>query len=299
MEITGANLQTLGVGFKSNYQTGFNEVSPTWNMVAEEVTSTTASNEYGWLGQWPSLRKWVGDRVVKALAGHKYAIENEDFENTVGVLKKHIEDDNLGVYSALFQAQGRAAARWPDELVWPALPAGFNTACYDGQNFFDTDHPVGDKAEGNLRTVSNMQDGGGAPWFLLDTTQALKPIILQMRKKPEFAQMTDPNSSERVFMKNEYLYGIEARANVGFSFWQMAFGSKADLNEANFKAAYQAMTDLENDQGGKLAIKPNLLVVGSSNQWKARELLDQARKTGGEDNILKGITELFVSAHLA
>lgn len=299
MEITGANLQALGVGFKSNYQAGFDEITPTWQMVAEEITSTTAQNDYGWLGDWPSLRPWIGDRLIKQLAGHGYAIKNEPFESTVGIKATDIEDDNLGVYASRFKAQGRAAARWPDELVWPALPAGFETTCYDGQNFFDTDHPVGDKAEGDVKTVSNMQAGGSAPWFLLDTTQALKPVILQMRKKPDFKEMTDPKSSERVFMKNEYLYGIDARANVGYSFWQMAFASMAALTEENFKAAYQSMTGLENDRGGKLAIKPNLLVVGSSNEWKARELLEQARKTGGEDNILKGITSLHVSAHLA
>lgn len=299
MEITGATLATLGVGFKTNYQAGFDEVGPSWQKIAEEIGSTTASNEYGWLGEWPSLRPWIGDRLVKALSGHSYTIKNKEFESTVGVRKPHIEDDNLGVYSARFKAMGRASARWPDELVWPALPAGFNAACYDGQSFFDTDHPVGDPAEGNVKTVSNMQGGAGDPWFLLDTSQALMPIILQMRKKPVFNQMTDPNSSERVFMKNEFIYGVDARANVGYGFWQMAFASKAELNEDNFKAAYEAMTSLENDQGGKLAIKPTLLVVGSSNQWKAAELLEQTRKANGEDNILKGKVDGFVSPYLA
>lgn len=299
MDVTGVNLQNLGVGFRRNYEDGFKEVEPSWNTVAEEVPSTSSENEYGWLGDWPSLREWIGERLIKQLSGDTYKIRNKKFENTVAVLKDNIEDDNLGIYSSRFKAQGRATARWPDELVWPALAAGFNTPCYDGQNFFDTDHPVGDPAEGNVKTVSNMQAGAGAPWYLLDTNQALKPFIFQLRKKPEFNQLTDPNSSERVFMRDEYVYGISARANVGFGFWQMAYGSKAELNEANFKAAYEAMTSLENDQGGKLAIMPTLLVVGSSNQWKAKELLNVSRKTDGSDNILKDMVKPFVSPYLA
>ncbi|MBD8890905.1 Mu-like prophage major head subunit gpT family protein [Roseibium litorale] len=299
MEVTGATLRTLGTGFKTNYQNGFDEVDPSWNKIAEEIPSTTASNEYGWLGEWPSLREWIGDRLIKALTGHSYTIKNKEFESTVGVKATDIEDDNLGIYAGRFKAMGRAAARWPDELVWPALAAGFSSECYDGQFFFDTDHPVGDPAEGNVKTVSNMQAGGGDPWFLLDTSQALMPLILQMRKRPVFTQQVDANTSERVFMKGQHLYGVDGRANVGYGFWQMAFASKAELNEDNFKAAYAAMTSLENDQGGKLAIKPTLLVVGSSNQWKADELLKKARKANGEDNILQGKVDGFVSPYLA
>ena len=42
-------------------------------------------------------------------------------------------------------------------------------ACYDGQNFFDTDHPVGE--QGSQETVSNVQTGAGPAWYLLDTTR--------------------------------------------------------------------------------------------------------------------------------
>ncbi|EFO30940.1 major head subunit [Roseibium sp. TrichSKD4] len=298
MDITAQNLNALSVGFRKNYQDGLTEYTPTWNMIADEIPSTSSENEYGWLGDWPSLREWIGERVIKQLSGESYKIRNKPFESTVEVDKYKIQDDNIGVYAGRFKAMGRAVSRWPDEVVWPVLSAGFSTTCYDGQNFFDTDHPVGSEQSGKRRTVSNMQDGNGPAWFLLDLSQAVKPIVWQLRLKPEFSQLIDPNSSERVFMKNKFLYGVEARANAGYSFWQMAFGSRAELNEENFKAAVSAMTSLENDEGGKLAIRPTLLVVGSSNQWKARELLETARKQDGSDNILKGAVKLQVSAYL-
>ena len=48
------------------------------------------------------------------------------------------------------------------------------------------------------------------------------------------------------------------RCNVGFGFWQMAYGSKADLTMDNYVAARTAMMEFEGDGGKKLNIKPNL-----------------------------------------
>ena len=38
------------------------------------IKSTTKSNTYGWLGKFPSLRKWVGDRVIESMKAHGYQI---------------------------------------------------------------------------------------------------------------------------------------------------------------------------------------------------------------------------------
>lgn len=61
-------------------------------------------------------------------------------------------------------------------------------------------------------------------WYLLCTKRSLKPIIWQERKKPQFTSLTNENDSN-VFMKKEYLYGVDSRGNVGYGFPQMAWGS--------------------------------------------------------------------------
>lgn len=66
--------------------------------------------------------------------------------------------------------------------------------------------------------------GHDGKWFLLDTRKAIKPLIFQERRAPEFKSITDP-TSDHVFMNDAFLYGVDARGNVGFSFWQLAFGS--------------------------------------------------------------------------
>lgn len=61
-------------------------------------------------------------------------------------------------------------------------------------------------------------------WFLLDTTKPVKPLIFQQRKRPEFVAKDRPDD-DTVFMKKEYLYGVDSRDNAGYGLWQLAYGS--------------------------------------------------------------------------
>jgi phage major head subunit gpT-like protein len=84
-------------------------------------------------------------------------------------------------------------------------------------------------------------------------------------------------------MSDEYFYGIRARVNCGFGLWQLAFGSKAELNSANLRAAYNAMAEFAGDKGHKLGIAPTHIVVGANNYFKARDILLTAN-IGGSTN---------------
>lgn len=74
------------------------------------------------------------------------------------------------------------------------------------------------------KVVMSQRIKSTTSWFLLDTTQALKPFIFQMRKKPVFVSQVTPDS-DSVFMRAEYLFGVEARGAAAYAFWQMAVGS--------------------------------------------------------------------------
>lgn len=292
MIITRQSLGDLRTGFKAVFNAGFTGVAPMWTRVATSVPSSTASENYPWLGQMPGMREWIGERQVKNLMEHGYSIKNRKFEMTVAVPKDSIEDDQYGVYSPMMQEMGRAAAAHPDELVFGALKDAFTTNCYDGQFFCDSDHGVLDAA-GTEVSVSNLQAGASAPWFLLDTNRALKPLIFQQRKKPEFVAKDNPDD-DNVFDRAEFKYGVDSRCNVGFGFWQQAFGSKAALTEDNLKAAYTAMTSLKGDYGRPLGIMPNLLVVGPTNKFVADELLKNQMKANGASNTVQGLVEAIV-----
>ena len=167
--ITPALLQTLFTGFKKNFEDAKSEAPSPYTKIATVIKSTTKSNTYGWLGKFPNLRKWVGDRVIESMKAHGYQIVNEDFVATVAVDRNDIEHDELGIYAPMFAEMGRSAGVHPDEICFALLGAGFTTPCYDGQYFFDTDHPVYPKVDGTgtaVMTANLLVDGAyaGGPW---------------------------------------------------------------------------------------------------------------------------------------
>lgn len=294
MIINQQNLADLFVGFQAAFNQGFNDATVDWQQIATPIPSSTREQHYAWLGQFPQLREWIGERVLKDMAAHDYRVKNKKFESTVKVSRDDIDDDQFGIYKPLFEAMGYAAKQHPDELVFGLLAAGLGSKCYDGQYFFDTDHPVG---ENDVQSVSNLQTGSGNPWFLLDTSRPLKPLIFQKRRDYALRMVTNLDDSQ-VFMSDEYVYGVDARVNAGFGFWQQAFASQATLSQANFEAARAAMRAVKSDEGRPLGIRPTLLVVGPSNEAAANETIKVQRQSGGADNPNYNAVQVLVTSLL-
>lgn len=283
--ITPGLLTALRTGFSKAFSDALAATPTDWEKVATRVPSASTSNTYGWLNQFPRLREWVGDRVAKDMAAQAYQITNKTFEGTVEVLRADIEDDTVGTYAPLFAEMGRAAKSHADELVFGLLALGESTLCFDGQNFFDTDHPVFPNVDGTgaPELVRNFVDDGLAPWYLLDTARALKPLIFQERTRPELESMTASND-EGVFVRDVYRHGIRYRCNAGFGFWQLAFKSTAVLSEVNFNAAMTAMLGQKADGGRPMGVKPTVLVVPPSLRATALGLIEAQLIGGGGDS---------------
>lgn len=114
------------------------------------VQSTGADEKHAGLGGVPQPREWLGDRQFKELAGAHFTIENKLYESSLLIKKTDIQDDRLGLYDRPLEQLGAEAAVYPDHLLMSLIAAGYATACYDGQYFFDTDH-----SEGNSGSQSN------------------------------------------------------------------------------------------------------------------------------------------------
>jgi len=298
--ITPALLTALFTGYRAEYQRMYGETPTSWERIATLIPSTSKSNTYGWLGQFPKLAEWIGARVLKDMAAQGYTIANKLFEGTVSVPRTSIEDDEVGIYKPLFGEMGRAAKVFPDELTYGLLPLGLSTLCYDNQNFFDTDHPVYPNVDGTgaAKVVANLIDeAGGTPWYLLDTSRVIKPVIFQERTKPELTTMTKADD-EAVFMSDTYRYGVRYRCNAGFGFWQTALCSKKPLTTDNFNAAYDAMCAFTADGGRPLGVKPSLLVVPTTLRTKANEVVTVSRLANGADNPNAGIVDVLVTPWL-
>ena len=288
--ITPALLDAAFKGFKTIYRNAFDTTTAMYTSVATVVTSNSREEVYSWLGDMPKMREWIGDRRIKQLTAKGYSIVNRKFEMTIGVERDDIEDDKLSLYAPRFQMMGQSAAQHPDEITFELINSGFTSLCYDGQFFFDADHPVGQ--QGQEVSVSNMQAGSGETWILADLSRPLKPWVFQRRRDYDFTSKEDGKTSDHVFMRDQYLYGVDARVAAGFGFWQMAYGSKADLTAANLRAAYTAMANFTDDEGRKLNIKPTHLIVGNNNHFKARDIL-MSEQVNGTTNVDRNLVALM------
>ena len=297
MIITPAAIAAMTTGYRTAFNNAFNGWTPDWNKVAMEVTSTTSSEKYAWMGNIPRMREWLGDRVVNSLSSYDWELRNKKYESTVGVPVPAIEDDQYGVYTPLMAEMGRSAAEHPDEMVFSLIKSGFDTLCYDGQYFFDADHPVLDE-NGVEQSVSNDGGGSGSPWLLIDDTRVIKPFIWQVRRPYNFVSKTNVND-DNVFFGDEFVYGVDARAVAGFGLWQLAYGSKQTLDATAYKAARTAMMGMRGDYGRPLGLRPSLLVVGPSNEAAAKEILEAERNAAGATNVQRGTAKLLVTPWLA
>jgi len=285
--INQASLTGMHKSFNTLFNELFQSIDPQYKKIAMDAPSTGRETTYAWLGDFPGMREWVGERQVQNLMAHDYTIKNRSFEATVSVDRDDIADDQIGMYSPRVRELARAAAVHPDKLVAALLVSGFNSLCYDGQYFFDTDHPVG------ASTVSNSGGGTGTGWYLLDTSRAVRPLIWQMRQTAQFTALDSPTDSN-TFMKKQFLYGVDYRGNAGYGPWQLAYGSKDTLNAANYAAARAAMIAFRDAKGEPLGVIPNLLVVHSGNEAAAREILLNERAANGATNTWRGTAELLV-----
>lgn len=249
MIINSASLGKLTIAYSAAYKEGLGKAESQYDKICTTVPSSTSENIYPWLGDLPSMREWVGDRVIRNLKTHDYSIKNKDFEVTIAVRRKDLEDDQYGVYMPLFNDLGNQAVLHPNQMVFSCLKAGHETLCFDGQYFFDADHEVAGKSVSNSLTPNSDP---GLPWYLLCTSRALRPLVLQKRKDYTLVRK-DRAEDDNVFLRGEFLYGVEARLNVGYGLWQTAVRYTHPLNGTTYAAARSAMMSFTNDEDVPLA----------------------------------------------
>lgn len=288
------NLQTLkflDTQFSAAFRQGLEMATEDYLRLATVIPSQTATNTYAWMHSFPRMREWIGDREVQGLDNAEaYVLENKEWELTIGIPRKAIEDDQFGMYLPVAQEMGFEAKTHKTELVMNLLNNGQEAAnkCYDGKPFFSTTHQV------KGANVSNYTAGANPAWYLLATKRPLKPLIFQNRREVELVSKNSTND-DNVFWEKLAVWGQDGRYVGGYGFWQLAYKSKAELTEENLAAARAAMRKLTDDKGRKLNIRPDLLVVGPDLETKAKKIIHlQTIATGGE-NVMRNEFELMVS----
>ena len=122
---------------------------------------------------------------------------------------------------SLTNSKGRPLNLIPDKLVVP--PALESKA----RDILIADYINGTKntMQGTAKPlVAPWLAGADKAWYLLCTNRPVKPVIHQTRKPAKFVSKTN-ETDDNVFFAKTFLYGVDSRENVGFGFWQMAYGS--------------------------------------------------------------------------
>lgn len=122
------------------------EVNPglAWvNAVSNLYTSNQASETYAFMGQSPTMRKWIAGRIAKGYAVNAFTIANDEYEATIEIKLRDARRDKTGqIVARVGEFADRAQTHWAS-LLSALLLNGASTLCYDGQYYFDTDHVEG------------------------------------------------------------------------------------------------------------------------------------------------------------
>lgn len=162
---------TIGTGIGANYSSRAiigrfynrleNTQPPAWvPRVAARMDSDQPSETYAWLGQVPAMREWVGGRSAQGFTSNGITIANKLFEATVEVNVDDIRRDKTGQFLARIDELPGRAQHHRAKLLTDLILAGENTACYDGQYFFDTDHSEGSSGTQDNDLAFDISDAG-------------------------------------------------------------------------------------------------------------------------------------------
>ncbi len=134
-------LQALFTQFDMRYQSVF-EATPVYaDKLAMTIPCTTESLTLPWIGKLPTMREWIGDRVVNNALSKFYTITPKLFEDTQGLNKSKIDDDQWGLFaSQIIPQMAMQAKKWPDYRIVDTIRG--NGTWSDGLAFFHASHPV-------------------------------------------------------------------------------------------------------------------------------------------------------------
>ena len=128
--------------------------TPFYPQLCTVVPSTHKDESYGFLGNMPGVREWLGDREFEDLRASEFEVQNKHWESSLQLEKTDVDDDRVGLFPMSMRELADEASYHPDELLFHnVINQAESLECIDGQNFFDTDHLWGDSgSQSNLMT---------------------------------------------------------------------------------------------------------------------------------------------------
>lgn len=124
--------------------------------VGQKIMSDKELETYRFLGRPPQMREWIGGRQEIAVRDELYQLRNKKFESTLALAVDDLRRDKTGMLQGYIRDFAtRPVTHW--EKLLTDLIMSTSLTCYDGQQFFDTDHVSGDSGtQTNALTVTQV-----------------------------------------------------------------------------------------------------------------------------------------------
>lgn len=141
--ISGNVPKHLVAGARTGFLTAMRAANLPYQRVAMTVQMDGKSMDLVDLGGAPMPVKSTTGREIQGMIEKSISIEPEDWEIIVWISQNAIDDDRTGTLERKVRAAGANFPRHINKRVFEVLNGGDGTAyglCYDGQEFFDSDH---------------------------------------------------------------------------------------------------------------------------------------------------------------
>ena len=128
--------------------------------LSTELKSGAASERYAILGQTPRMREWGTGRLAKGLRSETYTIDNLEYEATIEIDRKELEDDQVGLLMLRINELAAHAATHKDWLLAQLLINGATGGdlSYDGVTFFNDAHVSGESGNQDNKLTYDATD---------------------------------------------------------------------------------------------------------------------------------------------
>jgi len=207
-----ATFEETSIGFKAVFQKTYNDTVAEAEPLATKITSTDLTESYAWLGNFPNMKEWIGDRDVKALQDFGYQIKNKLFEATVSVPLIHMEYDKVGLYKPAIEQLAQNCKMFGSRMVAEMVIAGHTNKCYDSKEFFGS-HTVG------ATTVSNIGTGALNPDNLIEAYSDMMAIKSEngqtIYAKPDIIAV-GPKNLSNVMNTLKKTHGATGESNIAY-----------------------------------------------------------------------------------
>lgn len=238
-------------------------VPPLWPNFCTRMQITGSQCTHHHLAELGMPRQWLGPREITQLRAESVTIVDVEWEKSVGVLRKELEDDDLGIIKPRIMNLAQTMISFQDKRAIDRLILGFTAINgHDGVTFFASTHPRdGGLANQNntansalsdanfnaaYASMASLTDRAGVPLGLLPRLLMTGPHWRATAKSIVEVEYLASGASNPNYKTVEYLMNPWITGHHWFLFAEVA-GMKAWLQqfrtEVEFEAQDTALSD--------------------------------------------------------